>query len=101
MCVCVGAFGFVHALYAASSHYVCVHEKMSERADKKLWNNRKSEGDGASLFMHTLQTNSLCFSVLHQTYFIFLEHISRNQFWEMEGLDLFAWDKMGLCDHCR
>lgn len=82
---------------------MCVRENMSKK-DRKLWNNKKSEGDCAFLFMRMSQTNSLnklCFSVMHQTHFIFLEHISRNQFWEMESLDLFAWDKIGLCDHCR
>lgn len=78
---------------------MCARENMSERADKKLWNNKKSEGDVASLLYARLR-QTLRFSVLHQTHFIFLEHISRNQFWEMESLDLFAWDKMGLCDHC-
>lgn len=67
---------------------------------ERPWN-KKCVRDAASLFMRTPQTNSLCFSTLHQMHFIFLEHICRNQFWEMESLDLFAWDKMGLCDHCR
>lgn len=51
--------------------------KMCDGADKEVWKYKKSEGDGASVFKHTAQTNSLRFSMLHQTHFIFLEHISR------------------------
>lgn len=64
--------------------YVCAwkHERAS---GQETVEQQKSEGDCASDFLRTAQTNSLCFSPLHQMHFIFLEHISRNQFWEMEG----------------
>lgn len=57
--------------------YVCAWENESERGQET----KKCVRDGASLFIHIPQTNSLCFSVLHQMHFIFLEHADRNQFW--------------------
>lgn len=81
--------------------YLCVCERSWANEMTRNCNNKKSEGDGSSLFIHMHQTNSPCFSTPHQMHFIFLEHISRNQFWEMENPDLFVWDKMWLCDHSR
>lgn len=57
--------------------YVCAWENERERGQET----KKCVRDGASLFIHIPQTNSLCFSVLHQMHFIFLEHADRNQFW--------------------
>lgn len=56
---------------------ICVCMRKWERGQET----KKCVRDGASLFIHIPQTNSLCFSVLHQMHFIFLEHADRNQFW--------------------
>lgn len=75
----VGVIGFAHTLNTANLH-MCVHENERER-EREGVRNKKCVRDGASLFMRTPQTNSLCFSMLHQMHFIFLEHTDRNQFW--------------------
>lgn len=55
--------------------FACASVKML-RAAKQVQNNKRSEADGAVLFICAAQTNSQSFSMLHPTHFIFLEHIS-------------------------
>lgn len=55
--------------------FACARMKML-RAAKQVRNNKRSEADGAVLFICEAQTNSQSFSMLHPTHFIFLEHIS-------------------------
>lgn len=49
---------------------------MLRAAEEEVWNYKRSEADADVLFIHAAQTNSLSFSMLHSTHFIFLEHIS-------------------------
>lgn len=87
-------FEFVHVEFA------CVRRKMLRAAEEEVWNYKRSEADADVLFMHAAQTNSLSFSMLHSTHFIFLEHISgKSVLGNGEPGFCLPGTRWGLCDH--
>lgn len=51
--------------------------EMCDGADKEVWKDKKSEGDGAAVFKHTAQTNSVLFYAASDAFHLFGAHLQK------------------------